>query len=287
MSVKPSVVDAESLPFELQRRRKESLKSNTTTTQNTKLAACMGALGFPCDCRPVQNVQTGKVVVEFIFCKPSIRPEFKHLRHTVASEYVSGELALRDPTHPLCVMMAAQHNYDRIIEMHRGAAMRLVAKKGASMTLYKPGIEQQGMLLRQRYPEPLNDMALTASVGVLGIPAVQIFGTENDHCYVLPIAGYVLQTATGPVEYATAHLIRRAPTAHDPLRLALEDEEPLHPLVMAYDSLHSRAFLKRKLESISPLLLHEDGGLKALISAKFTGRVMDELTHRFGAPPIP
>lgn len=274
---------------EVTKARQAAVKtSNTTVVSNTKLAACMGGLGFPSDCRPVQAVQGGQVVVEFVFTKPSIRPEFRHLHHTIASEYVSGELEARDPLHPLCWMMAGQHNYDRLCEMQdESTAMRLVVKKkGVPLTIYKPGPEQQGMIQRG-VAEKIDDLALTASVGVLGIPAIQIYGSPGSRLYGLPVAGYVLEGGkNGPQEHTTAQLIRRAPTAQDPLHLALEDEDPLHPVVLAYDGLHARAFLKRTLRNIKPLLMHQDGGLKALISSNFTGRVMEMLTERYGAPPI-
>lgn len=271
------------------RARQGAVKgANLTVVQNTKLAACLGALGFPPDCRPVQDVNTGNVVVEFVFSKPTIRPEFRHLHHTIASEYASGELEAREPLHPLCVMMAGQHNYDRLCEAQdTGAAVRLVVKKkGVPLTIYKAGPEQQGMILRG-VSDWIDDLALTASVGVVGIPKIGLQGITGQRLYGLPAAGYVLEGgAQGPVEHVTARLIQRAPTAQDPLRLALEDQDPLHPVVLAYDGLHARAFLKKRLREVKPLLLHSDGGLKALVSADFTGRVMDELKARFGAPGV-
>lgn len=280
-----SEVEKAEIPEALQRERRASLLANTTATANTKLAACLAALGFAPTCRPVEHVQKGGVVTEFVFTGPSTRKEFAHLRHTIASLHEARQL---EPMHPLCVMMLAQRNYDALMKMQDGEAWRLVALKNAGLqvTRYFPGPELPGMVQRGAV-HWIDDVCLAAAVSVVGIPVIDFRGSSGSREYGLPVAGYVLQREDGtPIEHATADLIARAPTAQDPLRLALEEVNPLHPVALAYDALCSRAELKKRLQNVRPLLLHEDGGLRALVSANHSGRVMDVLSKRFGAPPI-
>jgi hypothetical protein len=66
----------------------------------------------------------------------------------------------------------------------------------------------------------------------------------------------------------------------------LENTAPLHPVVLAYDALNARVMLKKLLESRAPNLHLRHGRFEILVSANHTGRVMDEIATRIGAPSL-
>lgn len=260
--------------------------ANLACVTDSKLASALIMLGFLGHWRKHHNVTQQKTLVEYHFGPRSER--FPSLHIGIAKEWHSGALEKADPCHPLVIMMHAHHCYDQLNAMQKdGVSMRLVITgKHRRLTRYKPGPEHQAMQLRG-VAEWTDDFALAAACALVGIPVLQITGGGRLHRYGLPALGYELLNAQGlPCVYAAADCLRRAPTKEDPFRLALEDTEPLHPVCLAYDVLHYRAQLKALIDGKSPLLIVEDDGLKAILSPNYTGRVMDALTQRFGAPPL-
>jgi hypothetical protein len=257
----------------------------TLSVSNTKLAASLWALGFAWTADRVQPESGGPLHVQFIFHGASAR--FPALQLSDAHAWESGRLAAAHPLHPLCVMMHAQHNYDRLMDWQkRGTSMALQGVAGQQLCIYKlaPVPHFEGPFLWSE------DLALCAAVALAGVPVVGIQGSEGMHRYRLPASGYALRSAAGvplpPV--AAAALMQRDPVPTDPLRLALEVSEPLHPVCLAYDALHARACLKKQLESGLPLLLMQQSGSQrqALITMNSTGRVMERVNQHFKAPPM-
>lgn len=260
--------------------------ANAVSISNTKLAASLAALGFPCDCKPLHDVTSGKNVREFLFQARSIRPGYTHLHISIAKAWETGSLPASDPMHPLCVMMRAQHNYDRIIDMHKGAIMNLRSVAAGRMTEYRrgPALDPDSQFIGR---VPCDDLALAAALGGVGIPVRDFDGPEGSRRYWLPRHGYGIQKADGQMILEDAgQLIRRSPTEADPLRLALELTDAAHPVVLGYDALHSRIVLRDLLLGRDPFLHIRSGRHHVILSADHTGRAMDQVTARIGAPPV-
>lgn len=270
------------------RARQEAGKANCIAISNTKLAASLDSLGFPSNCAPVESVNTGKVVREFMFQPRSIDPGFKHLSLGMVHAFESGTLEAATPMHPLCVAMRAQHNYDRIVDMHHGAVMNLRSiMPGQCATKYKRA--QQPSPRSHFSTETLEEsnLCLVAALAGLGLPVLAFEGDEGSRRYTLPRFGYALNREDGTTYLEDAELlVGLAPTAQDPYQLALAETDPLHPVVIGYNALRSRVRLSNLLKAKKPRLLVEDGGLKAMVTVDYTGRVMDKITQRFGAPVL-
>lgn len=272
-----------------------STPANQLSVSNTKLAACLAALGFQSDCKPLMDVTTEKTVREFRFNglhDSARRPQFTNLSLACAKLWTDGELEETQPMHPLCVMMRAMHNYDRILDMHKGAVMNLRSaalidpehpEKGGQMTVYKRGTQPDPRSNFSAETLHVEDLQLVAALAGVGIPALFITGSEGARVYTLPRHGYALTREDGTYYLAdAAQLSRRAPTPQDLRRLALEDTDPLHPVVLAYDALEARSVLKKLLQRRRPNLHIQDENLHSIITANSTGRVMDILTKRYG-----
>lgn len=263
---------------------------NAIHTRNTKLAASLLGLNFPIKLDWKHDVKSEKTVLEFHFDRPSLRPEFARMSPAIGKDYESGVL---DPMHPLCIAMRAQRNYDSIIEMHRGVVMNLRSTAWLGepklnqprMTVYKPGSQFDPVRNFSVSRVPETDLALAAALAGVGLPVIAMDGAEGSRRYWLPENGYTLYKDDGSTYLASAsELIRRAPTAKDPRRLALEDTAPLHPVCLAYDALNARALLKKVIDSRDPDLHIAHSGMGILVKTNHTGRVMDTISRKIGAP---
>ena len=256
--------------------------ANCSSISNTQLAASMAALGFLWRCQPLMHADTRKVVTEFFFSARSQRPGFEHLTLEIARQWSDGLLEKTQPNHPLCVMMRGQHNYNRGLEMLRGARMRLKTAPGSMMTVYRPGEELEAMKLRPR--DFTEDFALAMALAGVGLPVVDMDGTDGSRRFWLPLTGYVLTDSTGvPVEHDARLLMQKA----DATTLAIQTINPLHPVSLVYDALQARAEMKRQLTSTTPLLVTEEQSMLITVHPDYTGRVGDHLSSRLGAPFIP
>lgn len=261
---------------------------NLLTISNTKLACCLAWLGFHWQPRLIIDTnRDNEPQWRFHFWGPTLRPEFSgiDLEQTIRA-WESGGMEKSDPMHPLSVTMSAMHNYDRLLEaIHGGVEIRLKAAAGGRLTRYHRGPELEGMKLRLRVP--CTDLALVAAMGLVGVPVLAIDGPKGAKRFHLAEMGYVIQDATGSDRaYRADDLMMRSPTLEWPHRLAMEDREPMHPLVLGYGALAARAEMKRYLQRMQPDLKIREGGMTALIHCNYTGRVMDRITDRFGVAPI-
>jgi hypothetical protein len=256
---------------------------------NTKLAACLIALGFKFKADLIQSSKAGaKLHTQFLFSGPSLRPQYQHIALDCAQLWEKGQLDTQQPMHPLCVMMRGQHNYDRLMDWQmRGTTHHLRSTAAGQMLIYRPGPVKDWLTV-EHHTTP--DLALCAALAGCGIPVTRITGSVGAHLYTFPCVGFSLLRPDGShVLAGSDHLTRRAPTPTDPRRLHLEDTDPLHPMVQVYDALNCRAHLKRALLSTKPLLLIEEEGTtrQALLSMNSTGRVMQRVEAHFKSPPIP
>jgi hypothetical protein len=257
------------------------------SVSNSKLASSLLALGFAFTAELVQSDKPGAALhTQFLFRGKSQRPEYQHISLTCVGLWESGTLDKTEPMHPLCIMMRADENYDRLQDwQQKGIQHSLRAVADNQMLIYRRGP------LRDFQVEhfPLTDFALAACLGGVGIPVTKIEGEPGSRVYTLPRFGYARARPDGSLMLEDGlELIRRAPTATDPLRLRLEDTDPTHPVVRMYDKLNCRALLREKLLTTTPLLLIQEEGTtrQALITMNSAGRVMKRVDNHFKSPPI-
>lgn len=277
------------------------MSANTFQVTDLRLASCYRALGFRYECKPVIHERSDTLSTQFLFELTSLRFPGLHLQQLHAS-WKSGELKVKDPMHVLCVMMAAHANYDALLAIIKeGTYHRLKAISGGRMTRYFPGTDGNAITLSKERVQT-DDMRLAASVGLLGIPVLDVTEPQRGrHVFHLARHGYAVLLDHGSQHlHDAADLIARAPTPQDPLRLRMEDEQPLHPLCMAYDALYNRTELKRELEKPSLLLIDAPGQRisssgdaiellsvkQAFVDINAGGHVMDHVTAHMQSPPI-
>lgn len=261
-------------------------KTNAYSTSHTRLAACLAAMGFPFTYRVRHFADSGKDQVEFMFGMRSTRAAFAGMTVQVATSWERGILQTTQPMHPICVMMRANHNYDAVLDLQKGRPLRLVSVAGGQMTELRPGAELPSITA---LPRDLvhQDLGLTAALCGVGIPPIFITGAPPRHQYHLPRHGFTLKNEAGlPVMHDALHLTRRSPLPDDPLHLSLEDEQPLHPVCLAYDVLTVRTELKQIIMQAQPSLVLVESGMQAEISMNYTGRVMQRVAARFGTVPV-
>lgn len=265
---------------------------DTLSITNTKLAACMIALGFDYTAELVQPTRKGeKLHTQFLFRGIHHRPLFTHIRLDCAKKWEDGTLEKEDPMHPLCVMMRAQENRDRLLDWQKQGIphrLRSIPATSGQMLVYR-ALSAVWVPSATSRIFTLEDLDLTASLAGVGIPVIRIEGSAGMHRYVLPQHGFARLDEKGvPFLECALTLIQGAPTPDDPRRLLLEDTNPLHPVALGYDALNCRALLKKSLESTQPLLLAQSEGTtkQALISANAEGRVMRHVETHLGSPAM-
>lgn len=268
---------------------------------DTRLAACLDALGFDNGQLNVTvHSRTRQTQCEVVFSQPSSRfPQLdaaQIVNHWKASRMLQ-PLALpgggsipAEPMHILAVMMRAQESYDAFLKLQRdGGHLALIAWPDAQKPRFCEVQWRSSAFCPAgaRLLPPLEDLALAACLGPLGIGLIELRGSAGQHRYVMRDTSWPLLDTTGQlVNYRTADLIRFATSG--PRRLALEDINPHHPLVMAYDSMQSRAHLKRKIETAkaSLIITADDGTAKqALIALDYKSHVGEAVARHMKAPP--
>jgi hypothetical protein len=263
--------------------------ADTLSITNTKLAASMIALGFDFTAELVQPTRKGeKLHTQFLFRGIHHRPLFAHIRLDCAKKWEEGTLEKEEPMHPLCVMMRAQENRDRLLDWQKQGiphGLRSIPATGGQMLIYR----KHGYQSFTCRTLTLEDLDLAASLAGVGIPVIDIEGSDGMHRYVLPQHGFARLDEQGvPFIECAFTLVQGAPTPEDPRRLLLEETNPLHPVALGYDALNVRAWLKKGLETTRPLLLIQEEGTdkQALITSTSTGRVMQQVERHLGSPAM-
>lgn len=255
----------------------------TTEISDHRLGATIAFLGFPCSFRATVHESTRQKHVQFFFEKHSVRFTGLPDLDTLLKQWRGGEI--KGAHHLLNVCERAHHNYDALLKWQKDGDSQL--------------LRTVGDLLAWRYaagPLPLHDshtlrqcdhLVLAAALAEIGFQTFRISGPDRSHLYWLPAFAHAMHDSAGQfVRYDLATVTRLAPTADDSRRLALEDAQPLHPLVIAYNTLRCRALLKKQIDAACARLLIEDDGRQALIDMNASGRVMDHVAAHFKAPPV-
>lgn len=256
----------------------------------------MIGLGFPGEVWATIHTQSRQTQIEVRFSAASTRfPQLdavmlvRRWKETrFLKECVHEKLVLpAEPMHMMAVMMRAQESYDAFLTLqHAGGSMRLVAGDAPHQEVfydYQPGGELRG----GTGVRPLEDLALAACLGPLGIGLAKLHGSRGQHRYEMEPVGLPIRDSAGEVvRYRTADLIAFATTGER--RLALEDVNPHHPLVIGYDGMEARKALKKEIQRAvaNVLITANDGSAKqALIALDHKGHVGDAVCRHLKAPP--
>ena len=253
------------------------------STSNTKLAACLGGLGFSIRTSIMEDSRGGKVLTEFFVSEntpwyPGLTR--KSLLQRWKSTKPEDRLETLDPLHPFLQGLRAEHNYELLLDaQNRGRRIRLAAVAGGHASLYTDGEEVPAMKNSQAVIQ-LSDLSLVAALGTLGIPVIGISGSAGDHTYTLPVHGHWLKAfPSGEARrYDASEIARRAEPGK--LDLMLERTQPQHPLCAAYQARHTHNILKRALGQDKRLIIVRAPGTgrSATVREDATDRVMDIVT---------
>lgn len=256
-------------------------------TSNTKLAANLGALGFPIKTQIIRDDRSGKSETHFYIGDVSLyRPSLARdrLLKSWAAPKSEERLETQDPLHPFLQGLRVEHNYEMLLDAQKtGRKLKLVGVGGSHATEYRDGEESPAMIFARDVIR-IRDLSLAAALGTLGIPVVKIEGAGRDHTYTLPAKGHPLKLADGSVgSYDASVISRRVPGKID---LELETSDPDHPLVAAYNVRAVHVQLIKHLHEEKKLLwLRPPGtGRTALISEAATNRVLDRVQKHFRVP---
>ena len=256
----------------------------TTAISDHKLGATLGYLGYPItELRPTVHETTRKKHVQFLFESKSERfPSLPPLQELL-KQWRGGKI--KDPMHLMKVCERAHTNYDAVNRwqkesdrqrLHPDDSLRCYSYKAGSPPLAKGSLKF------------IDHLQLAAALGEIGLQIHEILGQGREHSYGLAPIGLPIVDSRGEhMRYVLQDVIKLSPTREDPRRLALEVVEPMHPLVVAYNLLRSRAELKKQIDTMKASLLIEDGPRQALIGMNASGKTMDHVTDHFKAPRLP
>ncbi|WP_395739296.1 hypothetical protein [Prosthecobacter sp.] len=256
---------------------------STFNTSDTRLASTLAYLGYPVEFKPTVHEATRQKHVQFFFDQTSIRFTTLPTLHELLTQYRSDQIT--DVHHLINVCDRSHQRYDAILRWQKDhTQQRLHLHESAKAYTYKAGIPPptSGAL------EYIDHLQLAAALGEIGFQIHDIRGPDRAREYALPFIGLPIIDSHGETFcYRLLEVTRLSPTKEDPRRLALEVEQPMHPLVISYNLLRCRALLKKQIEAAQANLLIEDGPRQALIALNPKGHVMDHVTAHFKAPPLP
>lgn len=266
---------------------------------DTRIAACALGLQFPGELHSTVHTNSGEAQYEVRFSQPSTRFPHLDLRrcilHWQANRMLqplvmgADDILPPEPLHVFACAMRAQQAYDAFLHAQRNHMIpRLVECPGSDLWVYEYVLNQEAneSAFCESFTE--KDLALCAALAPMGIPMMSIAGGDRQRVYTLARHGFPIRTVDGQTISCDAlHLIRRAPTAEDPYRLALEDEQPMHPVSIGYGVLSARAELAKAIRfSKANLLVTDPGGgaAQALISIDFKGHVGEAVCRHLKSP---
>lgn len=256
----------------------------TTSISDHKLGATLGYLGYPIAAlHSTVHETTRKKHVQFFFEQQSIRFTALPPLNTLLKQWRQKQI--KDPHHLMNVCERAHKNYDAINRWQKeGGRQRLHADDSLRCYSYQAGSPP----LANGPLKFIDHLQLAAALGEIGFQIHEILGQGREHSYGLAPIGLPIVDSLGKhMRYTLQEVTRLSPTEEDPRRLALEVSEPMHPLVVAFNLLRSRAELKKQIDYMPANLLIEDGARQALINMNPTGITMDHVTAHFKAPPLP
>lgn len=257
-------------------------------TQNIAVASSLAAMGFPVRTQVAQDDRTGNVLTQFFFGQRSLFWSQYKLQAVITS-WKKEEMEKLDPLHPFLCGLRAEHNFKMLATAQRtGQHIRLVGDGQKCASKYEFG-EELASLVNAKEVIVLNDMSLVAALGTVGIPVIKIESAGGHHTYTLPVKGHWLMD--GPqldgvdlpqaIQYDAVAISRRKEVGK--LDLALEESDPLHPLVCAYNTRHVHNQLKRHLGQTKRRIIVRPPGTNrmAVISDNPAPHVLEAMQRHF------
>lgn len=265
-------------------------------TPNTKLAAALGALGFPMTPEVDYDEHTGRESTEWKIGDRSAWHPALLSRDELLKQWKKGDLAKGDPLHPMLQGLSCEHNQEMLRDaQNKGRRIRLVGVRDSHATEYRDGQEASEMVNAAGLFQT-EDLSLCAALGTLGIPVVKIEGAGAHHRYFLPLEGHPLRLPDGTVaRYSSVWLARRFTPPEDwpeaekrrcATDLQLEHDEPSHPVVSAYNCRRVHHQLLAVVRGFQRRIHLRPPGTSraAIIGEKASDRVLDRVRQHFRIP---
>lgn len=257
----------------------------TYQTQNTKIAAALGALQFPIQTDVAYDTTSGKTLTTFTIGLRSADGRYADC-HKLVKDYENGELEKADPWHPFLCGLRCEHNYTMLQDaQHQGRRIRLVPVAGGHATAYRDG-DELPQFVHALETIQLADLSLAAALGTLGIPVIRIDGPRGNRMYTLPRYGHELTMfGSGEIKKWDARVLAEREVSGQ-LDLRLAATEPGHPVVAAYDCRHVYNQLRRHLGQTGKLVLIRDPQTlrAAYVSENASGRVLERVQRHMRVP---
>jgi hypothetical protein len=255
------------------------------STASTQLAAVYAGLGFVVTTRETEIIELNSRINlrYYVSATSSAWPALD--RDLLREHWDNGGLLRMDPQHPFLCGMAGVKNMVALLDhQHTDAAIGLVKNGGCYE--YKPGIEDPRLKLSRECVRS-QDLPLMAAMGVLGFPVIDIEGDAPRRTYILSNRSHthLSDVVTDRAASLAAHLIRRA--APGKLPLAIEAENPQHPLCLAYNGSHAYAKMTAHIRKLQRMILLKapQSSRRALIPQNASDKLLDEVGRHFRIQP--
>lgn len=261
------------------------------STHNSKVAASLNALGWPVRIQLTERAEgdklLGETMLQLSLYEPNVLKPGARIKELIKG-WEKGTLSVQMPMHPFLIGLRACNAYEAVLRMMKGERHRLVEMAGGLCTHYVPGEELPGLMMSPNVVE-LRDLSLVCALSVIGFPVIGISGPAGQRSFRLPQFGHALLTAAGDWQMADiVPLIARAEPGKLPL--LLEQTDPLHPLVIAYNARHVHAQLlariakQRRVLTLGP---RKFTGRYSVASEYASDRVMDQVQRNLKLPAVP
>lgn len=244
------------------------------STASTKLAAVYAGLGFVVTTRETEIIElNNRLNLRYFISQTSVvRPSLD--RDLLREHWGNGGLEKMDRFHPFLCGMAAVKNMASLLRWQNAANMRLRLVLKGALYEYEPGEEDSRLTLATECIRN-KDLPLMAAMGVIGFPVIDTEGDAPRRLYILPNA------SLDPMQRKAVDLVKRADPAKLPL--ALETENPEHPLCLAYNGAYAFAKMNAHIRRLNRnvLLKAPRSQRRALIPDNPSDALLDEVGRHF------
>jgi hypothetical protein len=244
-------------------------------THSLGLAACLGALGMPIRTDVVLDERSGEEVTTLNVGLQSLWNGMS--TDGLIGDWKSGRLESADPLHPFLCGLRACHNATLLASSLRNdLPRRLVLTASDHATIYAEGAELP--ILRQANELiETTDFELVAALGVIGIPMIE----HERGLFRLPRWGHTVMSATGEwIRHDAQNLVTGLRDG------SLEQDDPQHPLVSAYNARAVHGQLTRHLNgTVRRVLLRKPRSLRsAFVPENASDDLLDRVQRHFRLP---
>jgi hypothetical protein len=244
-------------------------------THSLGLAACLGALGMPVRTDVVLDERSGEEVTTLYVGLQSLWNGMS--TDGLIGDWKSGRLESADPLHPFLCGLRACHNATLLASSLRNEdRLRLALTPSGHAAVYERGEE----LYELRHTSELvetPDLNLVAALGVIGIPMIE----HERGLFRLPRCGHTVMSATGEwIRHDAQNLVTRLRDS------SLEQDDPQHPLVSAYNARAVHGQLTRHLNgTVRRVLLRKPRSLRsAFVPENASDDLLDRVQRHFRIP---